>query len=204
MRCLLCACNKEDASLSDLLDGTDPICQTCRRKWERKDLYFKLEGIPCYAPYVYNDAFSECLLQFKECGDEALKDVFLYEIRKQFRRKYRGYTILLMPSSTQKREERGFSHLEEIFSCTKMPMLDVLAKAENISQKQKTFQERMEMKQKIQLKTDMKLPDRILLVDDTITSGATMLGALACIKDKCRKVRIFSVSANQRWYEGNE
>lgn len=199
MRCLMCGCEKDEASLVDLLDGSDPLCNTCRTQWQKKNVHFKIAGIPAYAPYIYNDAFAQCLIQFKECGDEALKDVFLQGLVHQIRTKYLGYTLVLAPSSQEKLRSRGFSHLAEMYSCLHMPMLEPFEKKTDISQKKKGFQARMNMRNAIVLKDEVTLPKKILLVDDTVTTGATLLGCLGCLKDPSSKIRVFAVSANEKW-----
>ena len=78
MRCLLCGCEMQQGSLRDILFNEDIICEACRSKWERKKIDFRLDGIRVRSDYVYNDAFSECLIQYKECCDEALKDLIFF------------------------------------------------------------------------------------------------------------------------------
>ncbi len=199
MRCLMCGKELGESSLRDVVIGDDPLCSTCRRQWEKKRIKFELDGIKGEADYVYNDAFSSSLIQFKECGDEALKDIFLYEVKNRIKRKYRGYTLCCMPSSIEKMNSRGFSHLQEMFSCLNMKMLDPFVKNTNVSQKENPGYLRKNMSHEIQLKNGVVLPKKILLVDDTITSGATLKGAIACIERKQHQIRIYCVSANQSW-----
>ncbi len=135
----------------------------------------------------------------KECGDEALKDVFLFETKKHIQRKYRGYTLCCMPSSLEKIDRRGFSHLQEMFSCLHMKILDPFIKNTNVSQKENPGYLREKMSHEILLKPGVILPEKLLLVDDTITSGATLKGAISCIERKKHKIKIYCVSANRSW-----
>lgn len=199
MRCLMCGKNRDAGSLKDILYGNDPLCSECRAEWQKKRIRFRIEGIPAESSYVYNRAFSRCLIQYKECGDEALKDVFLYEVREYLQLRYHGYVLCLMPSSEEKREVRGFSHLSLMFSCLNMKMLEPFAKQSSQSQKVLHRRERMEMSHLITLKENIELPDKILLCDDTVTTGATLSGALSCLAQRVKKVRIYTVSANAAW-----
>ncbi len=199
MRCLMCGKELGEGSIKDIFIGEDPICETCRNEWEKKNIKFELEGIHGEADYVYNKAFSSCLIQFKECNDEALKDVFLFEVKKKLKRKYRGYTLCCMPSSLEKKKSRGFSHLEEMFGCLGMKMMDPFNKNTNESQKMIPGYLRKNMIQEIECKKDIILPKKILLVDDTITSGSTLKGALSCIDPTKHKIQIYCVSANESW-----
>lgn len=199
MYCLMCGKELSIGSLIDIFVGEDGLCQTCRKQWERVNLHFYLEGIPVEADYVYNDAFSSCLIQYKECFDEALQDVFLYEVKNKIKRKYRGYTIVLMPSSLDKLKQRGFHHLEKMFACCGMKMIDPFIKQSNGMQKKMSYVQRIQIQNQIQLKQGVSLDKKLLLVDDTITSGSTLRGALHCIDCKKHQVKIYCVSANISW-----
>lgn len=199
MRCLMCGKELGESSFRDIVVGEDPLCSACRKQWEKKHIAFVLDGVSGEAGYVYNDAFSSALIQFKECGDEALKDIFLYEVKNKIKRKYRGYTLCYMPSSLEKINSRGFSHLQEMFSCLNMEILDPFFKNTNVSQKENPGYLRKNMSHEIQLKHGVVLPKKLLLVDDTITSGATLKGAIACLSTQQHKIRIYCVSANRSW-----
>lgn len=199
MRCLMCGKELGESSFRDIVVGEDPLCSACRKQWEKKHIAFVLDGVSGEADYVYNDAFSSALIQFKECGDEALKDIFLYEVKNKIKRKYRGYTLCYMPSSLEKINSRGFSHLQEMFSCLNMEILDPFFKNTNVSQKENPGYLRKNMSHEIQLKHGVVLSKKLLLVDDTITSGATLKGAIACLSTQQHKIRIYCVSANRSW-----
>lgn len=199
MRCPLCDREMQQGSLKDILFEEDVICEACRSKWERKKIDFRLDGIRVRSDYVYNDAFSECLIQYKECCDEALKDVFLYPIRKQLRKRYRGYTICLMPSSTKKLAMRGFNHLAGMYENLGMKMIEPFEKVEEKDQKGAGRMERRSMEHGIRLKPDVKIPKKLLLCDDTITTGSTLKGALRVLDRDNHRIEIYCVSANHFW-----
>ncbi len=198
-RCIMCDKEKSTGDLKDILFGEDPLCYRCRSKWERRHVRFRIDGISGEASYVYNDAFSECLIQFKELKDEALKDVFLFEVKDKLKRKYHGYTLLLLPSTMKKEEERGFHHLQEMFACTGLEMLEPFEKTSDMDQKLLHKPDREKMTQGIRLKPDIVLPKRILLCDDTVTTGSTLKGAIRCLDPHKHIIRIYTVSANPLW-----
>lgn len=171
----------------------DVICSRCRNKFDKvsKDTY--INDIPYHYTYRYTKSFSDCLVQYKELYDEALKDVFMYDIRKKFKRKYRGYTLLLMPSSEKRIQQRGFHHLKEMVSCLDMDVLEPFEKIVNVDQK-KSGAKRKLMQQGIALKEGIELPYKILLFDDVYTSGATIQGALSCIDVKRHDIKIYTCS----------
>lgn len=202
MRCLMCGKELTDGSFADVFIGEDPLCSECRGQWKRIRCRFRLEGIQVYSSYLYDEAFSACLIQYKECGDEALKDVFLYEEKEILKRKYRGYTLVPMPSSERKRELRGFSHMERMLECTGLPVLEAFEKTADIDQKNLSGPMRRQIAGSIRLKEGIVLPEKTVLCDDTVTTGSTLKAALDCIGGSRKKLRIYTVSANRRWLKG--
>lgn len=200
MRCLMCGRELGKGSFRDILTGDDPLCTACRKQWHRRALRTSLDGIRMDADYVYDHAFSSCLVQYKECGDEALKDVFLYEVKGKLRKRYRGYTLLMMPSSLSRYRERGFSHLRRMYSCLDLPVMEPFRKKTERDQKEMNRTERKEMKNEIIL-AEQEIPKKIVLCDDTVTTGSTLRGALSCLNRTEHEIRIYCVSANAFWYD---
>lgn len=198
MRCLMCGKEKGEGSLRDILFSDDPLCSACRRDWQRKKIRYRISGIPAEAFYVYNQAFSSALIQFKECGDEALKDIFLYEVRHEIRMKYRGYTFLRMPSAESRTAQRGFDHLEEMLESLHVRTDAPFRKIRDITQKSSGKRQRNRMERDIAAKEGYRWDRKIVLFDDVVTTGATMRGALSCIDDPKVKIRIVSAAANSR------
>lgn len=95
MRCLYCDGNKE--SLFSLLFEKDCLCKECREQLKIKRRIIDLDGVKVETFYEYEGMFKSLLLQYKECLDEALKDVFLYNLEDYLKLKYRGYEILYVP-----------------------------------------------------------------------------------------------------------
>ena len=202
MRCLMCGKDTlSDRSLYRLFFLDDQLCMDCRSQWHRQRIEFRMDQIPVYSSYVYNEAFASCLLQYKECGDEALKDVFLCLDIDYIRIKFHGYTILLMPSSEEKMQKRGFSHLSLMCECLHMPILNPFAKKDGSEQKSLHVRDRQRMIHDIILKDDVPLPRKILLFDDVITTGSTLKGALSNMDASRHSVRIYTAAAHEKWLQ---
>ena len=198
MRCLLCDKDKLDNDVFDMF-SEDLLCHECRSKWEKKEIVFKYEGVKLRSSYLYNDAFADSLLQYKECYDEALKDIFLYETKNRLKRLYKGYTLALIPSSNKKIEERGFSHLRLMFSSLNMPIIEPFIKIDERIQKGTNVEERKKIITSIKLKEGVELPKKLLLIDDVITSGATLSSSIACLESYRGKIQIYTVSYSKMW-----
>ncbi len=193
MKCLMCGKDfDENGSLREILFEEDLLCETCRSGWKENKRNDKVGQYRMKSSWIYNDAFKTCLIQYKEAGDEALKDIFLYPVKKDVKKYLKGYTLLLMPSTKEKLEQRGFSHLKYMFSCLKLPMLDPFITEQN--QKGKSLKERNAIGKSMCLKENIKLPYKIALVDDVYTTGSTIRGALDCINQKQHKIKIYTVA----------
>ena len=199
MRCLMCGIEKGDGDFIDILENDDPLCHACRNHLSKIKFHMKFHGHKLYASYIYDDAFAKLLVQYKECFDEALKTVFLYPFRWWFILRFFGYTVCYLPSSKEKIAKRGFHHLEKMFSTLPLRQLDLFEKVYDFDQKNRSVEERMKMSDNIALKKNYVVPKKILLVDDTITTGASLLGALRCLKGYDCKIAIYVVSVNQHW-----
>ena len=193
MNCLMCGKDLfTSGTIEEILFRDDLLCSNCRSKWVENKKDIKLGPYIVKSSWEYNDAFRSTLIQYKECYDEALKDVFLYPERKKIRHYLRGYTLILMPSTKEKLEERGFSHLKFMFSSLKLPMLEPFITESN--QKGKTLKERKEIGQTMYLKENIHLPYKIALVDDVYTTGSTLRAALSNIDAKTHKIKIYTVA----------
>ena len=201
MECLMCGKEKAEKGLLDLMYYEDPLCYKCRKEWKKEELHMLYEGFPLTSTYQYNDAYSDCLIQYKECFDEALYPVFLYEESKKLKKKYKGYVLCGMPSSKEKEKERGFSHIEKMFSVVDLPFISPFAKVDDVSQKGYGYEERKEMVHHIVLKEDISMYQKILLVDDVITTGSTLSGAIQCLLDSSHKIEIYTVAYSRKWLE---
>lgn len=155
---------------------------------------FLFENIPARVLWKYNEAFSSALLQYKECCDEALKNIFLFPFLSQLKLRYRNYTLLCMPSTQSSLKRRGFHHLEQMFEQLELPIRNPFEKMMEVSQKDLPAQERKRIIGQVRLKEEVQQYRNILLIDDVLTTGSTLRAALACIDLKLCHVEILVCS----------
>ena len=186
-KCLYCNENINKYTLYGLLIEHDQLCLSCRSKMKYHHIKFKLDDLEVESFYEYDSLFKDILLQYKECYDEALKDIFLYKIIDYLKLKYADYEILYVPSSKTKIEERGFNHLKNIFEQLGLNEVKGLKMIEDISQFGKNYIERCAML-KNYVYEGQKL-NKVLIVDDVFTSGSSLKGVYDVIKKNCRQCK---------------
>lgn len=190
--CKICNQDIKTSSIYNLLFNDDIICYKCRKKFKTKIINEKLEGTKIEYLYEYIGLPSEMLIQYKECYDEYLYDIFLYKLKYYLLFKYYGYTLVFTPSSKQMLEERGFNHLELMFKDVRLTKKELLYKVKDISQKKLSAKQRYENKDNIKLLKDVELPNKILLVDDVTTTNTTILSAIRALKE-CKNLKVLVV-----------
>ncbi len=181
------------------------ICGACRRQLVRIDQIDIWQGIQIHMLYEYNDFLEQLLFQYKEGGDVVLRDLFFHEDRDRLKRRYRGYTMVLIPSAAEKNEERGFYALAEMVSKIDLPKVSLFYKSENRKQSTLSYEKRQAIHEVIHLRKDVILPKgKLLLVDDVCTSGATLACAYHLLQPFTKQIEALVLSVNPRFLKGLE
>lgn len=164
--------------LIDYLSKKTILCGKCRNQMQPLFQMFYIKEMNVFAFYQYNRFLEGMLFQYKEGRDSALANVFFYDIKTYIEKKYRNYTIVLMPSSTQKNNERGFYALAEMTHQIKLPKISPFVKVSNRKQSRQRIEEREKIKDNMILNPNVLLPKGpLLLLDDVMTTGSTMKSA---------------------------
>lgn len=105
--------------------------------------------------------------------------------------------ICFVPMSRERRKERGFNQAQQlaavIADCWQIPLLDIFHSKSNQHQVGLTRQQRRaNLRRQFRLQYRDKLPEHLLLVDDVITTGAT-------IDQLCRLLRTHQVKRIDVW-----
>lgn len=146
--------------------------------------------------YEYDVVIQNLLFLFKGQKDYALKDIFLTPLINELKIKYHGYVLIPIPSSKEHENERGFSHIKEMFGVLNLPFIDILKKEENIKQSSLSRKERWENRENIVYNGEkIKAGLKILIVDDVMTTGATLTSSLRIVKKfNPKKIKILIMS----------
>lgn len=187
MKCLYCDKTISRYSLYSLLIEKDKLCVNCRKDMKLKIKEFKIDNLECISFYEYDSLFKTILLQYKECYDEALSDVFLYRIDLIIGLMFLGYKVVYVPSSLSKKEKRGFDHLRLIFERMGFKAIDGLKMKKELVQEGKDLRQRREMCDNYYY--DGEYIDKLLIIDDVCTTGSSLIGVYNAFKGKAKIIR---------------
>lgn len=182
MNCLYCDKEINSFTLTDLFIEEDKLCYECRQAMNMSKRKMEIEGLKIEYFYDYNSLFKSILIQYKECFDEALKDVFLYNLKDYIRLKYHGYKIAYVPSTKDKLNKRGFNHLRLIFESLNFKEVEGLKQKEERIQEGKGKRERLKMRDNYNYEGEPL--NKVLIVDDVLTTGSSIIGVYNALKDK--------------------
>ena len=135
------------------------------------------------ALYEYSEFIKKQIYLFKGCYDYEMKDIFLNLFIKELKIYFKGYKIIPVPSYKKDDELRGFNHVVEVFKQMGLKVYQIIEKTAHFKQAEKSAKERQSIKKYLQLNTDKSLKkDRVLIVDDIYTTGATINAAIKLVE----------------------
>lgn len=170
--------------------STETSCEDCQ-EWERKG-----KNVNHKALYYYNEEMKEYFRKYKFQGDQLLACLFAEEVKVALK-KYKGYTIVPIPLSDERNEKRGFNQVTAILEAARIPYQDVLKKKNTKAQSQKNKKERLKTEQAFERKEleNKSWPEKIMLMDDIYTTGATIERAKEMLHvNRVKEIRSFSLA----------
>ena len=169
-------------------EGEENVCQDCCYWQERGQL------VAHQSLYRYNAAMKDFFSHYKFQGDYLLRHVFAQELKAALIN-YKGYALVPLPVSQERFQKRGFNQVTGFLEATGLPYQDLLQKAETATQSSKNRAERLQTEQSFALIEDKKLPEKILLIDDIYTTGATLqLARRLFFENGVKEIRTFSLA----------
>ena len=191
----------EGLDLLELIFKNDVLCGNCRKKLIKIDRAFDVEGLTVHTIYQYNDVLEKWMYQIKESKDETLGKCFLYDLSRKIEKAYRGYILVMVPSSIEKTQERGFHAVSKMFESVKIDKVNCFIK-DNIKQSKLKRTERQHIIDSIHLiDSSIKACQKILLVDDVCTTGSSLKACYQLLKTDENKVDILVIAMNEAWIQ---
>ena len=164
-------------------------CIDCYNSIPLKFHYFYIENMKIYGSCVYNNITSNPILELKYNFNpfivKAIGQFIFNEIKISWNFDY----LVPIPIRWYKNLSRGYNQsyliAQELSKKTYIPVIDLLKKIDHKTQTNTTAQERINAPQ-LAIHKNIPIGSKILIIDDVITTGATMLSAYNLLKNHYR------------------
>lgn len=167
--------------------GVSTLCQYCQL-WCKEGIEVSHEAI-----FSYNQAMKDFFSRYKFDGDYILRKIFA-TILRDFLIKYKDYHFILIPLSPERYAKRGFNQVAGLIEAAGFSHLDVLGKREEKASSSKNRSERLATELPFFIKEGIRIPKKILLIDDIYTTGATVNRVKSMLENAgAEEVRTFSL-----------
>ena len=170
--------------------SSETYCEDCQ-EWKRKG-----KKVNHRALYYYNEEMKEYFQKYKFQGDQLLACLFAEEMKEELKN-YKGYTIVPIPLSDERKEKRGFNQVTAILEYAGIPYQNLLIKKKTKAQSQKNKKERLKTEQAFRRKEfeNKSWLEKIMIVDDIYTTGATIERAKEMLNvNGVKEIRSFSLA----------
>ncbi len=193
--CKSCFQDIKEGSFHLIFSDEKVICNDCLFECSpsfRKFKILEINGLSIfdYTPYIRSKMFA-----YKICEDYELNDFFLKPFSFEIKLRYFGFVIVPIPSYIDDDIKRGYNHVIEIFKCLNMKIINCLIKTKDVKQKLLSYEERQKISEILRFDEKYSVKGKkILLVDDVVTTGASMKAAINLVKENgAKKIEILSI-----------
>ena len=182
----------------------DVLCGKCRKSLIRVNRWIQVGSMKVYAYYVFDETMSKIFHQYKEAHDQVLGLIFLHPI-SCFDKRFNGKTIVCIPSSDEKIQERGFLTLNKILEGSKLPQIEVLHKEGTSKQSLRTAVQRTQVQDEIVLYAPLLAEDKeLMLFDDIVTTGSTMAASYKKLSSIARSLTCVCIAIHPIFLEKSQ
>lgn len=155
------------------------LCMRCR------DRDFGFDS--AYPLWEYSGSIKDLLISYKIRGVRTLAGFFASRVFDRLREEYLGASLVPVPFRKGKVRKAGWDQVEDLARSLERRGVTVtrcLDRAEGASQKTLDYSSRMSnLTGKIRVRKGAAIPDRVVLLDDVLTTGATLSECARVLKD---------------------
>lgn len=166
-------------------------CKVCSRAWSSsicldcqqwRELGDNIERN--YSIFHYNDTIREIITQWKFRGDYLLREIFRNELKSAFENQFANnnasLTIVPIPLSESRMQERGFNQSLALAEMLDAPVKQVLRRKSGEKQAKKNRKARLKRDNPFSITEPLK--QAALIVDDIYTTGTTVRQAAQLLR----------------------
>lgn len=193
----------EGLDLFELILTNDILCGNCRKKLIKINRTIEVNELKVHTIYQYNEVLEKWMYQLKESKDETLGKCFLYGLSKKIEKAYRGYVLVMVPSSIEKTQERGFHAVSSMFASIDLAKRNCFIK-DNIKQSKLNRRAREHVYDSIHLiDPTIKNVRKLLLVDDVCTTGSSLKACVKLLRTDQNEIEILVIAMNEAWIKNS-
>jgi competence protein ComFC len=161
--------------------GSNEVCSDCKI-WESKGVIVNHRAV-----FNYNSAMQEFFSNYKFLGDYRLHKVFDHYFKFD-----KSATVVPIPLSPERYQTRGFNQVTAFLENTKYE--EILIKFDTKKQSSLTRTERLTTENPFSIAENTKIPEKVIIVDDIYTTGATLQHAVKTLKIAgAKEIQTFSL-----------
>jgi len=198
-RCALC-------QLYDVLDS-DPLCEGCRADLTWRGSLVKIQEMSIQIAFAYQWPIDRLIHLYKYQARLELLPIFAYGLMQLQRPEVDA--LLAVPLSSARLCERGFNQSHELAKQMadhwNIPLLSGIRRCDGLRQKGLNRDERLQNLENafVSDQETPRLPQRIALIDDVLTTGSTLLSLATYLRSQGVAEVIGLVIASQHQYRAN-
>lgn len=187
-KCLICA---------EPIENEAVVCDSC----QKNKRFFK----KAVCPLIYNGKVRSAILSYKDSNQRYKAKVFANLIAKEIQKEKLNIDVITyVPLTEKKKKKRTFDQSEllafEIGKILNLPVLCLFKKErDSKAQKKSSFKERQENMKGMYslLPTKLKKAYSVLIVDDIITTCATINYCSGLLEKKVKNVYVCAIARNK-------